>query len=632
MKKALLKFVWIYLLFTVVFMLMKPVFMLVYAPLIGAEAADWYRVVWHGLPMDLSVSGYLTLIPGLLIMLSLISGARWLRVALKVYMCVITVIIAVCYCLDLGLYGTWGFRLEMSPLFYFSTSPAAALASIRWWHWVLGALGMAGICIVMWLLYRVSAGTVEVRPVRSLRQWWQPVVMLLVTGLLIIPIRGSVTVSTMNLSRSYFSTNQRLNHAAINPVFSLLYSATHQNNFDSEYDFMPDDEAQRLAARFLYDDGRDALPAAGAQMPQPVLPSESRIRLTTDRPDIVLIIIESFSSHLMPSLGGSPVAVGLDSIAREGVLFTNFYGSAARTDRALGAILASFPAPTGTSLLKYADKFEKLPGLPSILCDNGYDAEYYYGGDANFTNMQAFLVSQRFNPIISDKDFPLSERASKWGTLDATLFERTLQDMHRTAGESPTRKPRLTVVQTSSSHEPFEVPYANPRFAGQPRRNAFAYTDSCLTQFVNALRALPGWKNMLVVITPDHYGCWPEGIGKGVERHRIPLVLTGGALAETGRRVVTPMAQTDMGATLLGMLGIRPHGLRYSRDIFASGAAPTAFFTEPGVIGLVTPADTLIYDPDARRVLEAYPPSAAEKLTPAAQALLRDLYHTLEQL
>ena len=41
-------------------------------------------------------------------------------------------------------------------------------------------------------------------------------ILLLMTGLLFIPIRGGFTVSTMNVGKVYFSAEQRLNHAAIN--------------------------------------------------------------------------------------------------------------------------------------------------------------------------------------------------------------------------------------------------------------------------------------------------------------------------------------------------------------------------------------------------------------------------------
>ena len=45
-----------------------------------------------------------------------------------------------------------------------------------------------------------------------------------------------------------------------------------------------------------------------------------------------------FSAHLMESLGGENIAVNLDSLAKEGVLFSNFYANSFRTDRALPAI------------------------------------------------------------------------------------------------------------------------------------------------------------------------------------------------------------------------------------------------------------------------------------------------------
>ena len=75
---------------------------------------------------------------------------------------------------------------------------------------------------------------------------------------------------------------------------------------------------------------------------------------TTKRPDVLFIIMESFSSWLMTTLGGEPgVAVQLDSLAQEGVLFTNFYANSFRTDRGLVAILSGYPAQPTTSIMKY---------------------------------------------------------------------------------------------------------------------------------------------------------------------------------------------------------------------------------------------------------------------------------------
>lgn len=611
MKKALLKFFWIYLLFIIIFMLMKSVFLLVYRSLISPSFADFLAVIRHGFSMDCSVAGYLSVIPGLIITGELISGAGWLRKTLDIYMGIIAGCVALLYCLDLGLYGTWGFRLDMTPVFYMTTSPAAAMASVQWWQWFAGVIGIGAISAGIWLLYRLTAGAIEVVPPETKvkrARICQPAVMLLVTALMIIPIRGGFSVATMNVSRAYFSPNQRLNHAAVNPMFSLLYSATHQYDFDSQYDFMPDHEAAGIVDALLFPQGRLAEPGDSVVTPQ---------ILSTSRPDIVLIILESFSSHLMPSLGGADIATGLDSIARGGMLFTGFHAVSFRTDQGIPAILSAFPGLPTTALMRYPAKFDNLPSLPRVLREHGYSASYYYGGDSNFANMNGYLVASGFDPIVSDKDFPVKERLSKWGAPDGPVFDRAYADIVA-AGTGDNRKPLFTVIQTSSSHEHFDVPYSDHRFASEPRLNSFAYADSCLTAFVNSLSKLPDWHRTLVVLIPDHYGVWPADLADPVERQRIPMVFTGGALVPKGERIDKISSQTDFAATLLAMLSIPSREFRYSRDILSPSTPPVAVFTRPSYIGIITPTDTVVANPDDPATLPT-----------VAKAYLRDIYSTL---
>lgn len=250
------------------------------------------------------------------------------------------------------------------------------------------------------------------------------------------PIRGGFSVSTMNLSKVYFSQDQRMNHAAINPAFSFMYSATHQNNFDKQYRFMDPKIADELFAEMV-----DKPVAVTDSIPQ---------LLNTQRPNIIFIILESFSTHLMETFGGQPnVAVNMDKFAKEGVLFSNFYGSSFRTDRGLASIISGYPGQPSTSIMKYPEKTDKLPSIPRSLKNAGYSLEYYYGGDADFTNMRSYLVSSGIEKIISDKDFPLSERTGKWGAQDHVLFQRLMKDLK----EEKQEEPFLKLVQTSSSHE-----------------------------------------------------------------------------------------------------------------------------------------------------------------------------------
>ena len=140
----------------------------------------------------------------------------------------------------------------------------------------------------------------------------------------------------------------------------------------------------------------------------------------------------------------------------------------------------------------------------------GYSLEYYYGGDADFTNMRSYLVSSGIEKIISDKDFPLSERTGKWGAQDHVLFQRLMKDLK----EEKQKEPFLKLVQTSSSHEPFEVPFHR---LDDKVLNSFAYADSCVGDFVKQYQETPLWKNTLFVLVPDHQ-CIPIPDRKSVGR------------------------------------------------------------------------------------------------------------------
>ena len=250
--------------------------------------------------------------------------------------------------------------------------------------------------------------------------------LLLLTAALFIPIRGGFSVSTMNLSKVYFSRDQRMNHAAINPAFSFMYSATHQNNFDKQYRFMDPKIADELFAEMV-----DKPVAATDSIPQ---------LLNTQRPNIIFIILESFSTHLMETFGGQPMwlSIWINSLKKA-------YYSATSTAAVSAQTADWHPSSADIPVAKHqhheiSRKDGQTSFYPAQPENAGYNLEYYYGGDADFTNMRSYLVSSGIEKIISDKDFPLSERTGKWGAQDHVLFQRPMKD--------PKKKTRRTVPET----------------------------------------------------------------------------------------------------------------------------------------------------------------------------------------
>ncbi len=611
MRQRIIRFIALYFVTVVVFALQHPLFMLFHNEVFGGIGfSDVVDATWHGLRLDLSMAGYLTTIPGLMLVASSFTpDIRWLTKSLRCWYVVVSVAMSLVFTVDVCLYGYWGFRLDATPVFYFFTSPADAMASVSGLFIFLGLIGAIIYGGAIYLLFnRVISG--KLPPiVDSKRRIISAATLTVCSGILFIPIRGGFTTATMNLSVAYYSQNQRLNHAAINPMFSFMYSALHQDNFGEQYRYMDDLEATRLMETLT-----DNAPINTDSIPR---------LFTTNRPDVFIIILESFSSHLMPSLGGEPIAVNLDRMANEGISFTNFYACSFRTDRGLTSILSGYPALPGTSIMKYAEKVEHLPSISKSMKNKGYDLAYYYGGDTNFTNMQAYLVSAGFTKIISDKDFPIKERTSKWGAHDHVVFDKLLADLKE---EHPSA-PRLRVLQTSSSHEPFEVPQTI--IADNKRKNAFAYTDRCLGNFIASLKTMPIWRNSVVIFVPDHYGCYPENLDDPLSRHHIPLVMIGGAVRRR-QAIDAVCSQIDIAAILLDQLGIDRSDFIFSKDVLRPQSPRFAWFSEPSLMGFITDTNSLVYSLEADKPIIDEGEEKGANIT-AAKAFIQKVYDDIDK-
>ena len=607
MKRRVLLFLVTYVLFILIFIVQKPLFMLFYWKLFGETfASEWWRVIVHGLPLDLSMAGYLTIVPGLLIASSIWIGKKWIKGLLRGYFLLISILLSTIFVLDLGLYQHWGFRLDTTPLFYFFSSPSDAMASMEFSEMWQG--------IVAWILFALASCALLFATVRLVEKMQQPAhkiamtsVMVLLTALLFIPIRGGFSVSTMNIGKVYFSDIQQLNHAAINPAFSLLESASRQTNFGDQYRFMSAESADILFNELTDKPVTDSIPSL----------------FTVKQPNVVFIILESFSNYLFESLGGEPIAVELDEVAKEGVLFTNLFANSFRTDRGLVSIFSGYPAQPTTSIMKYARKTQSLPSIPASLKSVGYAPYYYYGGDADFTNMRSYLMSMGMEDIVCDKDFPLSERLSKWGAHDEVVFQRLFTDIK----DDKLKEPFIVALQTSSSHEPFEVPFS--KFEDK-RLNAFAYADSCTGDFIRSFCSLPLWDESIVLLVSDHLGGYPNNINtRSSERYRIPLIITGGAVRQP-IRIDNYGSQIDIAATLLYQLGIPHEEFIFSKNILNPDSPHFGYFTSPNYFGMVTPNNEVVYDCDASQVILDSGDALGSNLEPG-KAMLQKLYDDLSK-
>ena len=524
---------------------------------------------------------------------------------MNIYFIIASLFITCSFLLNASLYPYWKYPLDSTPLFYFFTSPADAIASVSIWQVILSIVILIVLTVGVWFTLRMRG---EKRQQYSRYAYGYggfgsgkrnrfddfdrhrgrtSIILLLLTGLLFLPIRGGITVSTMNTGQAYFSQNAYLNHSAVNPLFSLFESITHQEDFASQYRFMKDKEADKIFATMTSTSDENTYP----------LLNEATFKKGT--PDILIVIMESFASDIMPSMGSyKDVAVCLDSIAQQSILFTRFYANSFRTDRGMVSILSGYPAQPTTSIMRYPRKTSQLPSIARNLAKyKNYKTTYYYGGDADFCNMRSYLVSQGYQHIISDANFPIEDKLSKWGVPDHILAAKMMEDIKAQQNE---KRPMLRILQTSSSHEPFEVPYHRLK---DKRLNAFAYTDSVMGAIVREYRKLPRWKNTLIVFVPDHVGGYKENLNDhDRSRYQIPLILAGGAISRP-MKVGIIGSQHDIAATLLGQLGVEHREFTFSKNMMSDATPKFAFFAVNDAFGIVSEENSLIYDNRAKRIV-----------------------------
>lgn len=537
--------------------------------------SDFMNIVIRGAWMDLSFTGYIILLSSVLMALLAFAHSKWLMGYFRYQTIVLLTLITTVSVSDFELYRNWGFRIDATPLLYLKT-PKEALASMETYLIAILAVGIILIVVAFYQLYRKWVAPTLKSSEKG--KWWYTSVFIAIAGTMILPIRGGIGIAPMNSGKVYFSPNVYCNHAALNAQWNMLYAISKSGTMNKRY---PDTIAKE-----------NAYPIFDTLMRN--TPDSSRI-LNTARPNIVLVMLESFSSNLIETLGGKAgVTPNFNALSGQGLLFTRMLASGDRSDKGMIAILAGFPAQPTQSVIKYPSKSMKLSTISGELVNTGYNATFYYGGDPDFANIRSFLYSAKFSRIITQDEFPRKYRNSKWGVHDEYVFNYLLNDIDTAKG------PFFKMFFTLSNHEPFEIP-AKPKFPGNNEVDQFLssayYTDSCLGDFINKARKRDWYKNTLFILIADHgHRHLSSNTIHSTNRFSIPMLWLGGALSCEPQRIDKICSQIDLSATLLNQLNMSSNGFKLAKNILNASTQPFAYYAFNNGYGFVSATDTIIYD------------------------------------
>lgn len=533
---------------------------------------------WNGIRMDMSMAGYLSILPFLWISFSNFIKKSIFESSLFGYTLIMVFVLTLIIVIDLEVYNVWDYRLDATPLNYLKT-PREAWASVSASPILRLILSYILLLIVAsYFVYRIIAN--KMNSWNFTKKWRFIPWALLLTAALIIPIRGGFGIAPMNQSTVYFSNNNFANISAVNACWNF-FSSLVNNTYDkvNPYTYLPKDQIEQNLKKLYTPEGS----------PIDILKSDLQ-----EKPNVLIVVWESFTEKVIDKrFQGKEVTPNFNRLKNEGLYFSNAYASGDRTDKGLVAILSGYPAQPTQSIIKEPAKTQKLPILTKNFLREGYSTEFYYGGETEFANIKSYLFAADYEQIVDLDNFPEELYQTKWGVHDEVIFDKFLAD-HQYSRKDPFFSTLLTI----SSHEPFDVPLDSAVFTGDDEENLFLnslyYSDREFGRFIDSARTQPWWNNTIVIVVGDHGHRLPE-TGMKSDNFRIPILWTGGAV-NGGQTFKDVVSQTDIAPSLLNALGLVHNDYQWGKDLFRTQPGNWAFFSFNDGFGFVRKDRQILFD------------------------------------
>jgi phosphoglycerol transferase MdoB-like AlkP superfamily enzyme len=541
----------------------------------------------YALRLDLSMIAYLSVLPLLSYLVLLFIPSFKLPKALgKFYISLFLLIFSIISVFNLNLYREWGSKINYRAVDLGLNSTREAIASASSSP-ILLSLSILITLFTFSVYFAIKF--IDLRIHNQEAAIWKKAsttfLMLLITFL---AIRGGWQLSPINQSMAYYSNETVLNHAAVNTEWNLIHDIiSNKYGKDNPYQYYSREEAQKILSE-IYKKPIETTP----------------IFLNSERPNVVLIILESYTSELVGVLGGEKgITPNTDRLATEGILFENIYAAADRTDKGVLASISAFPAQAIRSVMKLNSKQEKLPGIAQEFKKNSYSTSFYYGGESEFFNMKSYVLSHGYQKLIDQHSFARKDMNSKWGAYDDKVFSKQLADMDNS------KQPFFSTILTLTNHEPFELPvekkYKGKNVNDQFRSTMF-YTDSCLGAYLSEAKKKAWYKNTLFVIIADHGHRLPANLTEfDSKKFRIPLLFWGDVIkpAFKGLKISKIGSQTDLVSTLLKQVNMDASRYTWSKDLLNPYTPGFAFFNWDNGFGFATNEQVISYDNMGKNII-----------------------------
>lgn len=434
-----------------------------------------------------------------------------------------------------------------------------------------------------------------------------PTCLILIT-LCIFGIRGRFGYNPIKTSQAYFCDNSFLNQLGINPSFyfmrDVIESSKSHYNVDS---LITESEAITIVQKALNapHNGEGESPIVR----EVVAEGESK------KMNVVVILMESMSYDLLKIReNGKEITPYLNSLIEKSYFFENFYSAGTHTNHGILATLYGLPALFDRNMMKNVD-IPLCEGLPYILQQQNYRTMFFMTHEAQYDNMNAFLLENGIEEIYSQENYPREKRRNSFGVADDYLFEYGLDKINE---KSKDKKPFFATLLTVSNHPPYIVPDEFKTTSSDPQYQIVAFADNAIRQFMEKAEKEEWFANTVFVLLGDHGKIvGSQTYEMPLSYNHIPCIIYSPAFDNAPQRLHQLGGQVDVLPTLLGLLNHSYENNTFGVDLFKTNR-PYMFFSSDDALGCISPQYFYTYNFKAKvEGLYKYAENSAENMVAA---------------
>jgi phosphoglycerol transferase MdoB-like AlkP superfamily enzyme len=505
-------------------------------------------------------------------------------------------------------------RVRLNASLVDHLTPVAVAARVAWETYpilpcVLGLALLTGA--YAWVASRAARLTLA-PAANPMGAWARRATVAAFAALYVLAIWGKWSWYPLRWSEAYFSASEAVAALALNPVLFLSDTA---ENRTAPYDEGKVREHYAYTASLL-----------GIKAPDPGKLAFARYVTPPRKPavkyNLVVIHLESFAAFKSGTFGNRLNATPhFDAIAKDGLLFTNFFVPEVPTARSVFEMLTGVPDVNPTTTASRNPLIVNQHTLVNAL--EGYEKYYFLGGSATWGNIRGLFAHNIPGLHIFEEGDYDAPQVDGWGVSDVVLFDKA----HKTLRDE--KKPFFAFIQTAGNHRPFTIPEDHPGFElaridaaalaengfdGLAAYNGMRYLDFSLGSFFAKAREAPYFKNTVFVMYGDHGNPstlqtpWEQLLLTG---YHVPCVIYAPGLVKGGRHVDFTASLPDSLPTALSLIGVPYLNTGLGRDLLGLGPGDRHF----SLIGFTGVLDDEFYfrlDPGGPRLFRYRSEKGAE--------------------